>query len=389
MSSGITRRAILGSALVPFLPRRARGEENVVRLLAERLVALIEPGGSTVPVGLRGQIYAWSWTYLGRAAIYHWQATGHEPFRDMFVRAARAIMAQRDDRLGKTDELQDRVVKSWGAPWPVDGREKRITDVTTTGLVSLPIVFFANTLESSDPLYPEFARYVEELKEGLFEYDHLYNVIPILGAGYYRSAVDPKELEALNHVLALGATTAEVYRFTRDERVLKRVEQLWRYFKRAIYVDRDGAASWAYIPNLYLPRWGTAEAFWKSAVCHEFPLSCWRAEICAEREDMVSFARQFTVDVLESDTRINVRTRDRRPRLSLHLDEPQTIDPQVKSLLPFVLKGLWYGDFEPTLAPRLQHYVKSFPHLFPDGLTEGIPIAAMARAYARWKGIPL
>ena len=135
MAGGITRRTVLGVALVPTLPLGVQVQEDAAQLLARRLAALVEPEGYDIPIELRGQLLAWNWTYLGRAAFYHLKATHDDRFRDIFVRTARAVMAQRDDRLEEIDELQARVVKSWGSMWPIGGKQKRITDVTVTGLV--------------------------------------------------------------------------------------------------------------------------------------------------------------------------------------------------------------------------------------------------------------
>jgi hypothetical protein len=347
---------------------------------------VLDPQAEGLPaIEDRGQVFAWSWSYTGRAAILLWTVSGQERFRTLFVDAARRIMALRDDRTGRKDEVAGRVVKSWGAPWPVHGETKRITDVTVTGLVSLPIAVFANTLAPGDPLVDEFATHARDLSQGFWEFDHLFAVMRDGREGYYRSWLSPETFEAQNHAHALAAAGTEIYRITGDRDLLTRLELLWNGFKRVTVRDERGAAVWAYIPDPFAKRPAVPEAFWKAAVTLEFPLACQRAGILVSETEMAAFARTYAENVLLSDETYNDLIGLHDPASTHRWDAPPA-SAELESLLPFIHRGLWFAAYEPSLKPRLSGLLRRFPHRFPNGLLLS-PFGLLARA-ALWAELP-
>jgi len=354
--------------------------------IALQIHNVLDPQAKGLPaIEDRGQVLAWSWSYTGRAAILLWTVSGQERFRTLFVDAARRIMALRDDRTGRKDEVAGRVVKSWGAPWPVHGATKRITDVTVTGLVSLPIAVFANALPRNDPLADEFAAHIHDLSQGLWEFDHLFAVMKGGREGYYRSWLSPQTFEAQNHVHAFAAAGTEIYRVTGDRKLMGRLELLWNGFRRVSIQDERGAAYWAYIPDPFSKRPATPEAFWKAAVTLEFPLACQRAGILVSEADMAAFARIYSENVLLSDETYNDLIGLRGPA-STHRWDALPASAELESLLPFIHRGLWFATYEPSLKPRLTSLLRRFPHRFPNGLLAS-PFGLLARA-ALWAELP-
>jgi hypothetical protein len=347
--------------------------------IALQIASVLDPSAAGLPaLEDRGQVFAWSWSYTARAAIILWKATGQERFRTLFVDSARRIMALRDDRTGRRDEVQGRVVRSWGAPWPVHGETKRITDVTVTGLVSLPILTFANELARNDPLADEFSAYGHDLLQGFWEFDRYFAVLYGGRSGYYRSWLEPETFEAQNHVHALAAAGAEMYRLTHDRDLLTRVEMLWNGFKRGITLDDKGAAFWAYIPEPFSTQKVAPEAFWKAAVTLEFPLACRNAGILVSDQDMKAFARTYSENVLLSDETYNILIGLRDPGSTYRWDAPLA-KPEFESLMPFIYRGLWFSGFEPSLTPRLTGLLRHHPLKFPDGLLRA-PFGLLTRA---------
>ncbi|MCB8820454.1 hypothetical protein [Microvirga rosea] len=352
--------------------------------LRKHIAQILDPSAKGLPaLEDRGQVFAWTWSYVGRAAIILWKATGQERFRTLFVDAARQIMALRDDRTGRKDEVQDRVVRSWGSPWPVHGVTRRITDVTVTGLVSLPIASFANELYSTDPLADEFGSYCHDLTAGLWEFDRYFLTLPDGRNGYYRSWLDPKSFEAQNHVHALAAAGVEIYRVTNDRGIHDRLSLLWGGFKRVTNIDDMGAATWAYFPDPSLTQEIVPEAFWKAAVTLEFPLACQHANILVSDKDMRAFGRIYTKNVLLSDETYNILIGLRDPASTYRWDGPLA-SPDVQSLMPFIFRGLWFSDHEPSLTKRLTDLLKRHPLKFSNGLLTS-PFGLMTRAFL-WAG---
>lgn len=347
--------------------------------IALQIASVLDPSAAGLPaLEDRGQVFAWSWSYTGRAAITLWKSTGQERFRTLFVDSARRIMALRDDRTGRKDEVQGRIVRSWGAPWPVHGETKRITDVTVTGLISLPIATFANELARNDPLADEFGAYVHDLLQGFWEFDRYFAVLYGGKSGLYRSWLEPETFEAQNHVHALAAAGAEIYRLVGDKDVLGRLEMLWNGFKRGIVLDDRGAAFWAYIPEPFSAAKVAPEAFWKAAVTLEFPVACRNAGILVSDEDMNAFARTYSENVLLSDDTYNILIGLRDPSFTYRWDA-SLAKPELESLMPFIYRGLWFAGYEPSLAPRLTGLLRNHPLRFPDGLLR-TPFGLLTRA---------
>jgi hypothetical protein len=79
-----------------------------------------------------------------------------------------------------------------------------VTDVTVTGLITLPILQFANLLQPSDPELSEFEGYVADIGPSMWEYERFYHFLPDDGAGYYVNMGDPNVVEPISHYAALA-----------------------------------------------------------------------------------------------------------------------------------------------------------------------------------------
>jgi hypothetical protein len=359
--------------------------------LAWGLPWLVHPAAAGLPPASdRGQVFAWYWSYWGRAALYMWLATDEGRFKTLFVGAMREVMTLRDDLHGKQCEIQDRVVKSWGALFPIGGTERRVTDSTATGLIALPILLFANTLRKDDPLYEEAAGYVCALSESMWEFDRFYVRLSDQNAGYYRWIGDPTLPDAVSHTNALAAAMVEIYRFTGEKRMLERVEELWAFFRLCITSDSDAVPTWAYMPGP--PDFGhnrPAEFFWKSAVAIELPLAMWRARLVSEKE-MQGFARLFSVATFANRHSLSLNARDRSVSSTLDLSRPNSQSMKdYGAFTNFIVSALELNEFDAVLNLKVAGYLADYPAAFRDGLFSDARIGVLGRAMSYYKDLSI
>jgi hypothetical protein len=345
------------------------------------LTFITDPENKTYPpIYDRGQILAWTWSYVGRAVLEMWRATNEDRFRRLFVDTARKVMACRDDRYGKVDTVQNRVVKSWGANFPINGKPERVTDVTVTGLITLPILQFANMLNPGDPDFKEFSGLVTDLGASLWEFERFYRYLPDIDAGYYANMGDEKIVEPISHYAALGAAMVEMTAFTKDERYLERAVRLHNFMRRATFVDSLGGASLPYMPTPDFPRDFIPEAFWKAAVTHELPYALWRNGIVATREEMTGYAKAIATGVFLDPDTLGLLTRFYKTGQFFHLKTGwDDFTHYIRSLVSFAGDAVFLNDFHPGLDETLARYMVNHPKWFENGMM-GSAFGSYARA---------
>jgi hypothetical protein len=341
------------------------------------------------PVYDRGQYLGWTWSYHGRALLEMWQATGEQRFRHAFVAAARKVMAYRDDRFGQIDTIQRRAVRSWGANFPINGRPERVTDVTVTGLITLPILQFANLLKPSDPELSEFEGYVADIGPSMWEYERFYHFLPDDGAGYYVNMGDPNVVEPISHYAALGAALTEIYAFTGNAGYLERAAKLFAFMRKATFTDELGGASLPYMPTPDFPRDFIPEAFWKAAVTHELPLALWRHKIIVTRAEMEGYAKAIRTGVFLDPDTLGPLTRYYRTGQFFHLKTGwDDWDPYIHTLINFVGDSIMFHEFDPTIDTALAEYLIDYPRWFGTGMLEGA-YGPYVKAYSYRNGLAI
>lgn len=351
------------------------------------LTARDSPEPNLPPFHERGQAFAWNWSFWGRAALELYEATGERRFLDLLVGAARNVMAARDDQAGLIDVNQNRVVKSWGAVITFGGPRVRGTDITVTGLVSLPILKAANRLAALGEPHEELARMAWALAPSFDEYESFYVDLPERDAGYYRYAFLPQLVEPTNHMCAFGAGLVELSLLTRDARHLEKARKLLNFWRASCVMDGDGALSSPYEQDAAFRKRPRSEFFWKMTVTAELPLALAEHGLVVTEEEMIGIARTYADVVMADPTGLNALTRRADTARPIDFRKPlESETPEWRSYVPMVAAGLFFVDRERRIGQSLLTFLLHYPQWFPSGLFSGGGVAMLARAHSLRRG---
>ncbi|AWM87951.1 hypothetical protein [Microvirga sp. 17 mud 1-3] len=354
------------------------------------LTAPDNPDPALPPLYNRGQLYSWQWSFWGRAALELYEATGETRFLTLLVGAAHNVMAARDDRHGIVDENQKRVVKSWGSVISFGGPQMRGTDVTATGLITLPILQLANRLAARGELDEEVAGLAQQCAPSFDEYEMFYVDLPTFDAGCYRYAFIPQAIDPTNHINAFGAGLVELYAFTKEQRHLERARKLLNFYRGSMVVDRDGAISTPYEQDPEFKKHPKSEWFWKMTVSAELPLALARQGLLVKEEEMIGIARTYADVVMAEPGGINAMTRRSDKARMIDFTKPLDSEtPEYRSYVPMVAASLFFVDRERRIGDKLLRYMLHYPQWFTNGLFSGGGVAMLARAYSLRRGFRL
>lgn len=354
------------------------------------LTAPDNPDPALPPLYNRGQLYSWQWSFWGRAALELYEATGEARFLNLLVGAAHNVMAARDDRHGIVDENQKRVVKSWGSVISFGGPQMRGTDVTATGLITLPILQLANRLAARGELDEEVAGLAQQCAPSFDEYEMFYVDLPTFDAGCYRYAFIPQAIDPTNHINAFGAGLVELYAFTKEPRHLERARKLLNFYRGSMVVDQDGAISTPYEQDPEFKKHPKSEWFWKMTVSAELPLALARHGLLVKEEEMIGIARTYADVVMAEPGGINAMTRRSDKARMIDFTKPLDSEtPEYRSYVPMVAAGLFFVDRERRIGDKLLRYMLHYPQWFTNGLFSGGGVAMLARAYSLRRGFRL
>jgi hypothetical protein len=354
------------------------------------LTALDNPDPALPPLYNRGQLYSWQWSFWGRAALELYEATGETRFLNLLVGAAHNVMAARDDRHGIVDENQKRVVKSWGSVISFGGPQMRGTDVTATGLITLPILQLANRLAARGELDEEVAGLAQQCAPSFDEYETFYVDLPKFDAGCYRYAFIPQAIDPTNHINAFGAGLVELYAFTQEPRHLERARKLLNFYRGSMVVDQDGAISTPYEQDPEFKKHPKSEWFWKMTVSAELPLALARYGLLVKEVEMIGIARTYADVVMAEPGGINAMTRRSDKARMIDFTKPLDSEtPEYRSYVPMVAASLFFVDRERRIGDKLLRYMLHYPQWFTNGLFSGGGVAMLARAYSLRRGFRL
>ncbi|WP_377211800.1 hypothetical protein [Pseudahrensia aquimaris] len=250
---------------VSLTPSRASGDrwnpsdDAVYKSLAWQMDHMFTRTDIDLAQGERGRLFAWSWGYLGRAALLMQEATGEKRFLDLVRDTSHRLLENRDDTLGLVDGERGAIVPSWQVKYNFGGKSN---EITAAGLITLPMCEYA--LKTGDEKIGREA--VKSLNAFIGERREAHG-------GYYFWHLSQKIVEPLNHSHIYGAALATCSKLSYAPdtfaETAKGIYRYWRHFTRA---DGEGL-SWAYMPAPDSPLDQKSEAIWKMGVTIELPVA--------------------------------------------------------------------------------------------------------------------
>jgi hypothetical protein len=337
---------------------------------------VVAPESVNIPIRERGQLFAWYWSYWGRSALLMWQATGDERFRSIFLDAGRSVMAYRDDIVGETDAVQNRIVPGWAAVFPAAGVPKRFSEITATGLIALPYLAYANMVPKDNEVHA----FLCAVGESLWAYEFLYDP-----AGFYRQT-EQTTADAFSHNHAIGAAFCEMYRATGDTRYKTRALEMLSFFRKNLERTSTGGAWWPYYPL----RGDGPEPFWKLTVSMELPLAAHRAGLIDETFPKLC-ARAFMEGVFLGPDLLNeVISPDHREKtIDLSKASLAAAPEHIKGFVPTLTAAVVLEPFAPDIDEKVRDYLGRHPYWFNGGLLADPTIGTYARTYSYRHGLAI
>jgi hypothetical protein len=331
----------------------------------------------------------WSWGFKGNAAIIAYKCTGDVRFLEWLATTYDRLLAYRDTKLSRVDDVRGRAVDSWSSVltvkphWaikkhPTLGKKKKLrtNEVTTAALMVLPALKFVELVRGNEELSERYEdlsdHFLETAISALSEFDDDYKTTPD-GRGYYVMPHDGS-VEALNHSHTAGAAFAILYKLTGKDEYKQKVLELARSFRASIKRESNGSYSWGYFPANSAEASSKSEALWKGRTTLMLPIAAYTRGIAFSDEDMAAFSKTFTENVYRGDMKFNVfiSSSDEKP---LKLSNIK-YDNRAQALFGWI----FLDRFDPRIRAILERAVVERVDLFPNGWF-GSPAGTQAYAY--------
>lgn len=326
---------------------RKLSDEYIYDFLFEQISVMFNRTDHNLEEGEKGRLFGWYWGYYGRAILDMYRATDDIRFKELFLWTVYRLFEVRDDVLGLEDEERNRMVAGWGSRFK---NGKRACEITTTGLITLPIAEYAalygsRLLESETFLMlDEFIPELRKSKEGGYFFHESDNIV-----------------EALNHSHLYGAAVAHASRIEGASDSYKRTcKLLLKYFQSFISKSSDGVIKWPYSPSPSDKATTLAsEALWKAGATVELPVAMLESRVILDSNELVP----DLVNVIKNN------------KIIKGLEIPQFIDSDRDirmnerffgtSNAGFISSWVQFNDLE--LNEKIIDLVMSKKELFPNG----------------------
>jgi hypothetical protein len=309
----------------------------------------------------RGSIYAWSWSYLARAALEAYDRTRDQRFLDVFVETADVVVDDRDHLQGRIDEYRDRMLPTWGTCRHLKGKYTSV--LTHAGRIALPLLTFSLIVGEDDALPEKYrkrvALYTSAARMALASFEDDYRRIPEKGFGYYDRPTRG-DVEALNHTHSAGEAFVLLYALTGDASYRQRVEELGRYFVASTWEGENGCREWPYVavPESLGSRVPEAEPMWKAQITILFPIAAYQHGLFFDRTFIGELSCLFHNNIHDGNLVFT-------PRISADEEEKPIDGTKRRHRL---LAG-WYvlDRYDPSVGDVIEAAIATRPDLFPDG----------------------
>src|SRR5436190_988717 len=231
----------------------------------------------------RGGILAWTWSYYAFGSLNAAEATGDRRFLDLVARDLSAIAKLRDDRQGIADPSHDgRILPTWSG---VNDYNEWQNGPAINGRILHVMARFAESARKLDPQKHRalIESIITDAKQTIEALDIDRRSLEDDAGDYYLEPTG--KVHALNHIAALGAAMASLYRVTHVADLKSRIERLAKYFRKAFRKLDDGSYVWPYIFDPTGPRDDQPEFIWKAHVTILFSIEAHEAGLGFSDDD--------------------------------------------------------------------------------------------------------
>ncbi len=242
-------------------------------------------------------IVAWGSAYILEALAEMVQTTHDPDYAAKFIRAARDVIAVRDDKHNRRDVIRDKVLPAWGCVAYTEGRH--YVWAVHTGMICAPMAQFAAIVRRDDGLRARFGTEADEIlrvaAESMAVHEDQYRDGPGPDEGYiYGEYVN--RLLPLNQQLAPGRAWLWLHEATGEARYRRLAERLLRFTLNRVRRPGDGTMIWCYWPPPEGPGEGLEDTS-HASITADFLVQCVEHRL-APADVLAALERTFLVRVL-------------------------------------------------------------------------------------------
>jgi hypothetical protein len=244
---------------------------------------------------------AWGDSYALMAYVAMFEATGEKKHLQFVMDYGDWLIANRDDRQGRRDDVRGRELPAWSTAQYSDG--VRAGWVVHCGMITYPVARAAYLVKRDPELRREHGKKTDEhlraVAEAALAFDPEWRESKDGAEGWYVGpAVGPKvggqmrdlagQVLPLNQQNALGRAFLALWLGTGEARFKARAEKLGTYLKRSMKLA-DGAWQWSYRGR------GAdgSEDISHAAINADFACALYRAGLIFSAEDLKALAGTF------------------------------------------------------------------------------------------------
>jgi hypothetical protein len=194
---------------------------------------------------------AWGYAYTLEALAEMVQATREPRYAEQFVRVADEVIATRDDKHNRRDEIRGKALPAWGSV--KYSNDKHYVWAVHTGMIVAPMAQFAAVVKRDNKLRARFGKDAERMLQAATEamaiHESEYRDGPAPAEGYLYCPRLKSHLP-LNQLLTPGRAWLWLYAATGETRYRQFVERLLQFTLNRVRRLPDGAMVWGYWPGL-------------------------------------------------------------------------------------------------------------------------------------------
>lgn len=256
-----------------------------------------------------GQYFSWVLSRPQLACLIGYEATGQERFLELMADSFERTLPLRDSELGRVDEVRGRAMHNWGTDkYALDGRYS--AEITTAGRVTWPMARWIAIVGAEPRLRERFgpraARFLEEVRRTIDDYETEYSTVPGTEQGYYQH-MTRRNVEPLNHMAWAGNCLLTLGQITGEEKYHRMASGIAAYFKASMWIDERGCCVWTYMPQPDDRRHLEPEWVWKARTTIDLPLYFAEHGTVFTGQDLRMIARTFLTNVHRGDGRWSAR----------------------------------------------------------------------------------
>ncbi|MBN1393435.1 MAG: hypothetical protein JW959_00185 [Pirellulales bacterium] len=225
----------------------------------------------------------WGESYVMMGFVSMYEATKETAYLDRLVYHFDAVLANRDDQRGITDQIRNRIMPAWSSTKYTAGVQHAW--LVHAGMITDPAARFVYLVNSTPELQSTYAakasEYETAVRETIDAFDGEWQ--PLGNEGYYKNPSEGMAVAPYNMQNAPGRTMLNLWLATGETKYRDKVERLANFMKNDLQLVGD-RYQWKYRSGQ--TKW---EDLSHGGIDVDFAFECYQAGIVFDETDMQAF----------------------------------------------------------------------------------------------------